>query len=406
MQARNGGKILVPQLALARRLAVTIGAGGVLTLPVLTSFDGGSLSVASGMAMALPELTRWQGGALSLDGSATLSVPGLTNIDDVGLYASGGAVLALPNVRTYQSWNRTWWQALGAGSRVVLAGLTNAVCGSGDWHHIWAQSGGRVELGALAALGAGLTDILADGTDSVVDTGGLLQWTGTRNLNLTARNSGLIDMHTLPSFFSGSVQVLADGVGSVIDLHSLSSFTTLSGPSSLTAQNGGTILLYPNAFLLANVAVNISSGGSGVLPPLLAANGTLALYGTPWRSYWVERLDTCASNAEWQFFMRVALTNSLQVFAPAPQACAAFRVREFVADPPIVDIFRAGAHSAWLVLYGSTNRSFEIEATGSLSPAPTTWEPWSDTGVMTNTFRIFPSFPASDTKRFFRGKQE
>ncbi|MGA2866769.1 MAG: hypothetical protein ABSF95_20030, partial [Verrucomicrobiota bacterium] len=317
-----------------------------------------------------------------------------------------GAVLALPNVQTYQSWDRSWWQASGAGSRVVLAGLTNAVCGSGDWHHIWAQSGGRVELGAVAALGDGYTDILADGTDSVVDVGGLLQWTGTRNLNLTARNSGFIDAHTLPSFFSGYVQVLADGAGSVVDLRSLSSFITLSGPSSLTAQNGGTILLYPNAFLLANVAVNISSGGSGALPPLLAANGTLTLYGTPWRSYWVERLDTCAGNGAWQFFARVPLTNSLQVIAPSPQACETFRVRELVADPPIVDIYLAGADSAWLVLYGSTNRSFQVETTESLPAPPAAWAPWSSTGVMTNTFRIFPSFPAADAKRFFRGKQE
>ena len=107
------------------------------------------------------------------------------------------------------------------------------------------------------------------------------------------------------------------------------------------------------------------------------------------------------------FAARVPLTNALQVFAPAPPPNTGFRVWEFVADPPILDISRVAPQTAQFVFYGATNRSFSLETTSVLEVTPEPWSPSGlSTGPMTNTFRIFPSFPTMDEKRFYRAKQE
>jgi hypothetical protein len=146
-----------------------------------------------------------------------------------------------------------------------------------------------------------------------------------------------------------------------------------SGASSLTADNGGAILFNNQAFLLANVGINIPPGNP-ILPATLIASPALTLYGQPWHSYWIEERDTRSDLNPWVYGARIPLTNSFQAFAPAP--------------PPNLD---------------TPSKTNQLFSTTSLA-AGTTWQPGVVT-KMTNAFRIMAPMPATDPKRFFRAKR-
>ena len=403
---QNGGMVPLPVLASAWA-TFTVASGSALALPWLAVIQNGGITLNSGGTLVLPSLGVFDGSTLALNNGGTLALPLVETMTNSSLMVSGGGTLALPSLRSFYKLGGGYyptWQASGAGSVLALPALTNLMS---VWYYnlsINALAGGQVVLTNLTSLDGAVT-VLADGASSMVDLSGLQSTTEGSSLYFTAQSGGLVDLHTLPSFFGGPVQVLADGGGSVIDLRGLSSFITRSGQSSLTARNDGILRLYPDAFLLANVAVSISAGSSSVLPSSVTANNALMLYGTPWHSYWVERFNTCGSTNGWQFFARVPLTNAFQVFAPLPKPCETFRLWEFVADPPILDASRIGADQVQLVIYGHTNANFQVETAPSLDITPADWAPWSSTGPMTNTFRIFPSFPAAEEKRFFRTEQ-
>ena len=106
-------------------------------------------------------------------------------------------------------------------------------------------------------------------------------------------------------------------------------------------------------------------------------------------------------------YRRVPLTNDVEVIGGAPKWWEAFRVSEFVADPAILELSRAGQFTGHLVLYGKTNLSFQLQAADTVDSPPTGWAPFGEsTGLMTNSFRIFPDFPTTDEQRYFRAQQE
>jgi hypothetical protein len=202
------------------------------------------------------------------------------------------------------------------------------------------------------------------------------------------------------SISGGSAYLLANGTGSVIDLSRLSGFATPLGASSLTEQNGGRILLNSdNVFLLVNVTVNLAD-----YPPW-PPTAAISLRGKAWRSYWVEVRDTRDAASPWGLFMRVPQTNDLQVISGPPKSWQAFRVWEFVADPAIVDLNRIEGGDLRPVLYGKPPTSFELLTTESLDAPSAGWAVSGTTGPMTNSFRLFPSFPPAEAKRFYRGKE-
>ena len=113
--------------------------------------------------------------------------------------ASDGAVLALPGVTQVVRTNGTdvIWQAEGAGTRIVLANLTNIVgFTDGGWWRCHAYGGGRLELPAVQTLANGWFEVTADGTNSVVDLSELTSYQqGTRPdhyLILEASNGGTL----------------------------------------------------------------------------------------------------------------------------------------------------------------------------------------------------------------------
>ena len=99
------------------------------------------------------------------------------------------------------------------------------------------------------------------------------------------------------------------------------------------------------------------------------------------------------------------LPNAFQTFARAPPPNTVFRVWEFVADPSIVDRYRASRTNVGLVLHGAPPKRFEVQTPTSLDVLPAAWASWAATGPMTNSFRLFPAFTPTEVKRFYRGKE-
>lgn len=336
MEAKNEGTILVPVLGQALRMRFTIHLDSHLALPVLTNLFGGSLTAI---------------------GAGALTMSQLANLDEVDLAARDGAVLSFPNAQRIKSTSGTW-EAVGAGSRLVLANLAEASLGTGGWMNFYARDGGRLELATLTGLADGYINLLADGTDSVVDLSQL---------------SGL---------------VLRQKQGQVV------------------AKNGGVILFNEDGMLLSNVSIDIPAGNP-VLPPTVTASPSLSLYGKAWHSYWIEVRDATDLASEWNLLFRVPLTNDLQVLTSSPARETVYRVHEFVADPPLVDLWLDAPKTAHFVIYGKPGASFHLEAAAAVPAAPAGWTPWgTSTGVMTNSFRITPTFETTGTRQFFRARQE
>jgi fibronectin-binding autotransporter adhesin len=329
------------------------GSGATILTEHLETLTGATVFLGGG-TLSLNTVTNFSDSTLTVtSGTVTLSIP---DINGASLNVSGGAMLSLTGVMNYQSGcANALWQASGAGSILDLPGLTNlqgAACG--DTLTIQALSGGQV--------------LLPD----------------------------------LQSITNGNVAFLSDDTGSTINLTGLSAFVLQHGQGSLSAENGGTILFSNQAFLLANVAVSLPAGISG-LPATLIASDTLTLYGTAWHSYRVEERDTLAPGSPLTVLL-VPLTNSFEAFAAAPPPNTAFEVTDFVANPPILQMLLTPDSEVQLVLYGLTNATYQIESTTNLH-APILWTPGSEL-VMTNAFRIFPETPPTGVQQFYRAEQQ
>jgi hypothetical protein len=197
-----------------------------------------------------------------------------------------------------------------------------------------------------------------------------------------------------------SVAITSTGSGSVVDLSDLSAFSTPLGASSLTATNNGVILLNNDVFLLENVAVNWA--GSADLPAATIAANNLSLYGIPWHSYRVDVMNAVGPANSWQFYARVPLTNAIQIVGGTPGAGQIFRVYEFQANPPILDLNPLGQQLGQLVLYAVTNQNYRVDAASNLSGL-VAWLPWSANISMTNFFRIFAPTNLTAPAQYFRG---
>ena len=409
IQALAGGQVQLGALVEVkggRTSVLADGTNSVVDLSALIS-NLGRVTVESrnGGTVDLSLLADGQSVSLTLEANGHLLAGVLTNIDGASLAVSGGAVLSLPGVQSYQDTNvccGASWQASGAGSVLSLPGLATVMGASAYPVSIQALAGGQVQLGALVEVKGGRTSVLADGTNSVVDLEGfarLVVPVGAQ-FSATAQNGGYVDLSRVESISGGNAVFLADGTGCVIDLHNLSSFLSTGNQSSLTARNGGVVLLREDAFFLSNVAITIPPGNL-ILPPTIIPSSTLTLYGKAWHSYWVEQRDTSRIDNPWIFLARVPLTNDFQAFAPAAPANRAFRVWEFVADPSIVDIRKLAGPQIQLVLYGTTNGVYDVQRTNSLANTAGDW-PVLATANMTNSFRIFPPVSAADPQQFYR----
>jgi CHASE3 domain sensor protein len=328
---------------------------GTIWIPNLTQLEQASLTLRNTGAVSTAQLNLLTNVILTVD-KATSDFGQITNVDDCSVYANNGGVVRLTNVsRAVMNAYTTTWQANGTGSLIDFSSLANLSVGNNSRLYVQARTGGKVDLRRLVSLS------------------------------------------------TGSVQALADGTGSVVDLSGVCSFISSGNyASSLTAQNSGNILFTDQAFLLANVGISIPAGNP-FLPSTLIASPSLTLYGRPWHSYWVEQRDTRSDTNAWLFLARVPMTNSFQAFAPTPPANTEYRLWDFIADPPIMDMFAAGNQQTYTILYGATNKNYALLTVPTLASGST----WTTNTIinMTNAFRIQPSVAAPDFIRFFKARE-
>jgi hypothetical protein len=90
----------------------------------------------------------------------------------------------------------------------------------------------------------------------------------------------------------------------------------------------------------------------------------------------------------------------LQEISATPPANTAFRATDFVADPPLLTLVKVPALDVQLVLYGATNKTYELLSATNL-PFWTS----NAVAVMTNAFRIFPPVVEGSPSEFFRAMQ-
>ena len=328
---------------------------GRIIVPSLVDSGRTRVTLRNGGLMDTAQLRRVIG--VTVD-NAVLSLSAVTNVDQASLYVENGGRLSLPLVTSAIKPDGCYgvnWQATGVGSVLDMSAVTNLYGGDCFPFHLQAVSGGQLVLSNLANI---------HGYDIVV---------------------------------------LADGGGSVVDLSQLTYFfASAAVSSSLTATNSGVVLFNPQAFVMVNVGVNIPPGNP-VLPPISISAPNIVVRGTPWHSYLLEQRSSLSPDAPWQFFSRVPLTNYFQKAFGKPPANTDFRVTEFIADPPILELSLLPAHQAQLLLYGTTTNTYQIESATTLI-APVTWTP-GDLAAMTNAFRFFPSASAIEPSRFFRAKK-
>jgi len=336
-------------------LSLSAATGGSILIPNVTQLENASLEVDDTGTISTAQLNLLTNCDLTVRGAAP-NFMNLTNIDDTWVYAYGGGVARLTNV---------WWVTCGNQSPV--------------WHAEGAHS--LIDLSQVLGISVGYYNIL----------------------KVEAYSGGKVDLHRLDGLSTGSVQVTSDGSGSAIDLSGLSGFiSTGDHSSSLTAQHSGTVSLGTSAFLLCNVDIHIPAGNP-VLPPTIAASSTLTLYGKAWHSYWVDMRDTTVPLNPWVFALRVPLTNSLQPLALTLAADTDYRVYEFVADPPILDISPAPNNHSRLIVYETPGMTDAIIKASSLTNG-TVWAV-DGTVIMTNSFRDLGTTSNSYPARYFRAKR-
>lgn len=454
--ARDQGALLVPQLTTLEHGQLQLENGGTITTAQFTSLGAvnltlvnASLTLSNLQNLTLSNTVNW-----SLHGAGqVLDLSGLTNLSVVGasrrltLTVQGGARADLSALRsatgglsilTYQPGSVADLSRLGAvwsGAGASGGVLAEAQSGSTlllsqleelDQGQLVARSGAslvanqlrRADAASFTAANAtlrltNLTSLVvsnffpvwrAEGAGALLDLSGLTNLTVAQGYSVQAQAvvGGRVDLSRLSSLFTGAVQAQSVGTGSVLDFSSLSGFVNLYGsPNSLLqAQDGGVILLPQDAMLLANVRLEIN--GHPILLPLVTASSALTLYGQPWHSYQVERQPT-GGGAVWQLWRRVPATNALTALAPVVPSGWQFRVMEFVADPPILELNRTSSGQVQLTLFGAPTMTCEIESGSELTPGAA-WEPGA-TVEMTNSFRILPPLLPTEAYRFQRARE-
>jgi hypothetical protein len=211
-------------------------------------------------------------------------------------------VLSLPSLGSYvkTACAQPTWQASGAGSVLVLPGLTNIVADNCNGLNVQALAGGQVVLTNAASMD-GQVSVLADGTGSVVNLSALAAVTGTNgSASFTAQNGGAVLLTSLATMQDGSLTVSgggvlslpslgsyvktgcawptwqASGVGNVLDLPALSNIVADNcNGLNVQALAGGQVVLGSAATLDGTVWVLADGTGSVVnFSALAAVTGT------------------------------------------------------------------------------------------------------------------------------------
>jgi hypothetical protein len=319
--AQNGGKVVSPNLTSIVDVDIRVdGPTSHLDLGKLTNVDRTNISVGAGGQIALPLVTSYTGptaynGRFEANGTGSLlDATAITafaggNGRSAQVFASSGGKVDLSSVPQI-SGGATDVRANGASAVVDLSALTSWTHTGGDVSRLWAQNGGQVISPNLVSIvdvdirveGAGshldlakLTDVNrtnitaanggvvtlplvtsyvgptayngqfeANGAASLIDLTKVTSFSGGdgRRVQVFASNGGKVDLSSVPQISGGATDVRANGAGAVVDLSALASWTHTGGDvSRLWAQNGGKVSS-PNLTTLVDVEIRVEGASS------------------------------------------------------------------------------------------------------------------------------------------------
>jgi hypothetical protein len=217
LNVTNTGTILAGLLTNLNDMAVTVDGTGTIDTDQWTALTYSTLTVTGG-SYSFPVLSNIDNSSLDVQSGGNLSLPGVTACLSGGTWSAQGvgSTLSLPNLVTLEA---NWWGGL-------------------SWESdVWAAEGGRVNLPALASLGA--------------DDGGA---------DFSAWDSGLVDLSALTSFCSGGSLYVEDN-GTIL----AEALTTLD---NVTVQLTGTGTIATDQWTSLTNGYLYVWGGSYTLPAL------------------------------------------------------------------------------------------------------------------------------------------
>ena len=263
---------------------LTVGQGGIILAPLLTTLSQTDLTVADTGIFATTQITSFTGGSITANNSQP-DFSGITALPDVNLYASNGGLLTFPNLTSYSSSNGNTIQASGFGSKIDLSTLTSIEYSTfyyGGTLTVQALGGGQVDLSGVANPMTGRGDLLAQDPGSLIDLSSLPAITTSNNAysRLNASNGGTIlapklttlDRTTLEASTGGSLstaQITAFTNGIVEATSVALSFPGLTSLDNLDLHAfGGAQLAFPS------LSSYSSTYGNTILANGTAADGT------------------------------------------------------------------------------------------------------------------------------------
>lgn len=208
--AANHGAILAPVFAGNTNVVASLQFDGAFPAAQMRRLYGFSVN---GMAVEFTALTNLSTGGITVSGGGTATAPSLTRHSEFAGCAGNS------------------WVAIGAGSVLEFANLTNLTGAGCGVMNINGTAGGHVLFGALATLGEGAVGFLADGTNSLIDLSSLTQSLSTNHsVWLTAQRGGVILVPVLQGGETLAVTIKSGGSLGTSELKLLKSLT-VSGTS-------------------------------------------------------------------------------------------------------------------------------------------------------------------------------
>lgn len=351
------------------------------------------LSALSGTFAGSP---LWQQSLTAGDQGSVL-MPGVHSLDRVNLYITGDVGLPL-----------TQWHAI-TRSSVNLYAATNTFSSLTNINatSFSANNAAKLSLPGLTSLVITNSSMSFQAwyEDSAIYLPNLLNivMDESSSLYVHAYQGGVVDLKSVGDISGGWFTVLSRWPGAVVDLSGLTALTPRLSGSSLTADQGGVILLNENAVLIYNVGLNFESSPNSIIPNFVTPGTEMVLYAQPWNAYLIEARDTRAPNSPWTIYLRVPMTNTIQTVAALPPPDLAFRVTTLLADPPALRIDQLANQQTQLTLFGLPGQTYRIESKSALGTA----EIWQNgpTVTLTNAFRIFPGAASADPSRYNRARK-
>ena len=287
--------------------------------------------------------------------------------------------------------------------------------------------GNQFSIGQYLGMSVGSTAVLAGASGSLPL--GLVYGTGVSNLsfNLTLPAnafSALSIQLVSPQLSSASVLPVSSNLVAVT--LGTASGQTLQGAQTLAQLNFTVATNQPSAILQievqslqvlngdGSVTTNVLGqagqlilvGRQPVLQTMLAPGGarSLALYATPFSSYELQYATNLAAPIQWLDWMRVPMTNLVEVFGglASQPATIFYRAVQFYANPPLMDIAPAAGDGVSITAYGQTGTNYMLEYSTNLS-STVVWHPLLSYTI-TNSF-LFTNIGNTNPAMFFRIKK-